>query len=1112
MEIPRAQNIGHQRLNSCLPQCSQEHAFSVRPGGAIGIHPSSPGWHRRARQHRAKSRLRSRYQRAQGRQPCRRDIARLALHHSAPPWALALHSKLMGRGHNKDKSWHGDGGYNGPYTAGWRDKLWKGAFSSPRGQGQAPWKDQAWDKGPAASFPAFDAKLSAEAAKEEDGRGREPSGDGSIPTRTVQTALNAARRAEQRVDRLARDEQTTHSQWDAYVKAMKQGYVREKKRFQARLDKLKKEQLEAQEQLDIARVAFRSIVMDEEPSLPSAGKVLEVTGSAADEVFAEWDASAAPDWSGVATRARVRQHGRGLGEDDSAYEPSCAAREFWTDFYSSPPGCIVIRHTPAGECRRGPLHGYGDDAAGARAFPCEPGRRVAPSSTARPPESWASAARVPGHTRSGGLPRATREYGKGSRSPPRPSRPWMLGTHPLRRSYRRGEKDCHRARRLRLSSLELRLRRRGPRQDRWAPVLRQRPTVLPSSRMDGQFIGPGNDRGRRRRSSIRSWGQGTASAGRDLTGCVEGSQGRSQLHIYPSTLREPLDGGASLGKFLLSSFSLGEYCGSGAVRRVNWRSLRRRVQLFCTVAFIGLDGYFLRPAMIGKAQAVTRSNPVRETARPPGFRETLGDVFPSSNASFRLPGACAGLEVVLHARKGFPCGSGLCGFRYSGVVDLRGPFQPHDPRDAYIFPILGPCSPVSSGWNFDRRPCFASFEAMERYSRCQRGLSVAQGSPPTSSFTSGCLQASQVASLSLQGIGESRCLRGLSVARGSPPAMSFADSVDALRTPARVQCPSIGCYIGKSCFETLSLFILWCGAFVVPCMRSLGLCLFISLIGALRWSVSVRLLSAGRARRIVLAGTDLWLLHSLGVIASPCHQPVLPWAPYRTHARGCKPRFRPFPKKGFLCRLLVHICATYLYGTLPCCVWAAPEGISNLQSLSEVIADRVPEALPVTAGLKSGSSGPPASCARAGAETWSDTVARMQDQALYDTYSERLDPPCLRLRFLRPGFPDEVAALRDLPAHPDHALQEAMLTLPAARQGQPLIPIEAEAQPWPGVITVVLVPPWVSSSTWTTIILDLTDIGGPLFSEFVPALLTFRDLAVFADVYTQQDWEVFKAG
>ena len=209
----------------------------------------------------------------------------------------------MGRGHNKDKSWRGDGGYNGPYTAGWRDKLWKGAFSSPRGQGQVPWKDQAWDKGPAASFPAFDAKLSVEAAKEEDGRGREPSGDGSIPTRTVQTALNAARRAEQRVDRLARDEQTTHSQWDAYVKAMKQGYVREKKRFQARLDKLKKEQLEAQEQLDIARVAFRSIVMDEEPSLPSAGKALEDTGSAADEVFAEWDASAAPDWSGVATRA-----------------------------------------------------------------------------------------------------------------------------------------------------------------------------------------------------------------------------------------------------------------------------------------------------------------------------------------------------------------------------------------------------------------------------------------------------------------------------------------------------------------------------------------------------------------------------------------------------------------------------------------------------------------------------------------------------------------------------------------------------------------------------------------------------------------------------------------
>ena len=72
--------------------------------------------------------------------------------------------------------------------------------------------------------------------------------------------------------------------------------------------------------------------------------------------------------------------------------PACETREPWTDFYSSPPGCLVVRHTPSGECRRGPLHGYGDDAAGARAFPYEPGRRVAPSSTARPPESWASAA------------------------------------------------------------------------------------------------------------------------------------------------------------------------------------------------------------------------------------------------------------------------------------------------------------------------------------------------------------------------------------------------------------------------------------------------------------------------------------------------------------------------------------------------------------------------------------------------------------------------------------------------------------------------------------------------------------------------------------------------
>ena len=82
------------------------------------------------------------------------------------------------------------------------------------------------------------------------------------PTRTVQAALNAARRAEQRVERLSKDEQTTHAQWDAYVKAMKQSYVKEKKRFQSRLEKLRKEQAEALDQLEVAREAFRSIVVD----------------------------------------------------------------------------------------------------------------------------------------------------------------------------------------------------------------------------------------------------------------------------------------------------------------------------------------------------------------------------------------------------------------------------------------------------------------------------------------------------------------------------------------------------------------------------------------------------------------------------------------------------------------------------------------------------------------------------------------------------------------------------------------------------------------------------------------------------------------------------------
>ena len=596
----------------------------------------------------------------------------------------------MGRGHNKDKSWRGDGGYNGPYTAGWRDKLWKGAFSSPRGQGQVLWKDQAWDKSPAVSFPAFDAKLSVEAAKEEDGRRRESSGDGSIPTRTVQTALNAARRAEQRVDRLARDEQTTHSQWDAYVKAMKQGYVREKKRFQARLDKLKKEQLEAQEQLDIARVAFRSIVMDEEPSLPSAGKALEATGSAADEVFAEWDASAAPDWSGVATRAleggatvgtpiRVRTTApmtpavRHASLGQTSTHPHQGASSLGTP---SPVNAVVDPYMAMAMMQQGHAP-FPANLAGASP-PLVPPGLPSPGQVPRPPgpkgprDQEVSQGRLGGTTRDQGVHQDQAGHGRWAHilcgEVADEARrfvagqggytfwPWCPGCVAGGCIWTGGSQLCYRDRRSYLL--------RG-----WS----------------AQFTGPGNDRGRRRRSIIRSWGRGTAYAGRDLIGCEERSQGRSQLHIYPSTLREPIDGGASLGKLLLSSFSLGEYCGSGAVRRVNCRSLRRRVQFSCTVASLGFDRYSLRSAMIGKAQAVTRLHNDREAARPPGFCETRGDVSPLSNAFSGLPGVYAYLGVLLYAMTGVPRGFDLCGFYYSDAVDLRGHIQLHDPRHFSVY-------------------------------------------------------------------------------------------------------------------------------------------------------------------------------------------------------------------------------------------------------------------------------------------------------------------------------------------------------------------------------------------------------------------------------------------
>ena len=204
----------------------------------------------------------------------------------------------MGRGGPKAKQWQENGGRGWPVSA---SQLWKGAWSSPRGRNQAPWKDGSWAVQQGQAFPSFDSQALA-VSKEEAEPSSEHSGTGPPQTRAVQAALNAARRAEQRVERLERDQATVRSQWSNYVTTMKQAYMKEKGRCQSRIVKLEKAHAEARHQLDAARVAFRNVVVGQAPELQEVMEV-EAAETGANRLFEQWDLSAAPDWTGIATRA-----------------------------------------------------------------------------------------------------------------------------------------------------------------------------------------------------------------------------------------------------------------------------------------------------------------------------------------------------------------------------------------------------------------------------------------------------------------------------------------------------------------------------------------------------------------------------------------------------------------------------------------------------------------------------------------------------------------------------------------------------------------------------------------------------------------------------------------
>ena len=206
---------------------------SVRLFEAIKL-PRSPAWHRRARSRRSSARAALRC----GRRPSKLALCALALHHSTEPSFRARLCRLMGRG---DK-------WNRPQQGGHYD-----TYRQPQGgrqESQRPWRvwpgafspsGRQWSRQEQAAFPRYDARPPPSTSRPQDNNmmsGGTMEDGASHLVNDVQSFINMARKAENRVKSLTSLRQQREAQWTKYVHDMKATLQNEHQRFQQSLAKL----------------------------------------------------------------------------------------------------------------------------------------------------------------------------------------------------------------------------------------------------------------------------------------------------------------------------------------------------------------------------------------------------------------------------------------------------------------------------------------------------------------------------------------------------------------------------------------------------------------------------------------------------------------------------------------------------------------------------------------------------------------------------------------------------------------------------------------------------------------------------------------------------------
>ncbi|CAE6916074.1 unnamed protein product [Symbiodinium sp. CCMP2592] len=220
--------------------CAQRMIAYIRSavGGCDGrtVVNNFGGAPRRARAKRSRAVRRTRLAKAAHLLPARRDTALLREHHGHRP-------QMSGQDKWTKEQWRQYGQYGGRGKGGYGGGYWRGAYAA-----RSP-------KSERAVFPAYDHKKPG-------GYGRSEADEDVAPPLTyanmLQQRLNATRKAEQKVQNVEQSIVDRKKQWAEWEADMKKSFTTEYNRFQnelKRLDGVKRQALDVQEQARAELVA-----------------------------------------------------------------------------------------------------------------------------------------------------------------------------------------------------------------------------------------------------------------------------------------------------------------------------------------------------------------------------------------------------------------------------------------------------------------------------------------------------------------------------------------------------------------------------------------------------------------------------------------------------------------------------------------------------------------------------------------------------------------------------------------------------------------------------------------------------------------------------------------